>query len=40
MNAHEIDEKCYTTFKGERLETDPPAKKFHDRMKTKKVENI
>jgi len=28
--AHEIDEKWYTTFKGKRLETDQPAKKFHD----------
>jgi len=30
MKAHEIDKKCYTTHNGERLETDPPAKKFHD----------
>jgi len=28
--THEIDENCYTTFKGKKLETDQPAKKFHD----------
>ena len=38
--AHEIDENCYTTFKGKKLETDQPAKKFHDWMKTNKLKTF
>ena len=33
MKAFEIDEQSYATFKNERLEKDPPAKKFHDTIK-------
>ena len=36
MKAYEIGEKCYASFKKERLEEDPPAKKFPDLMKTNK----
>jgi len=30
MKAHEIGEQSYIPFKEERLEKDPPVKKFHD----------
>jgi hypothetical protein len=32
-NARDIGVECYTNFKAERLETDPPIKRFHDPMK-------
>ena len=37
MKLYEIGEQSYATFKDDRLEKDPPAKKFHDPMKTKKL---
>ena len=37
MKAEEIGEQCYSTFKDERLEKDPPAKKFHDTITTNKL---
>ena len=40
MKAHEIGQQCYATFKVERLETDPPAKKFHDPIKTNKLKTF
>ena len=39
-NAFEIGEKCYVTFKEERLETDPPKKRFHDQMKMNKLKTF
>jgi hypothetical protein len=33
MKAYKIREKSFATFKDERLENDPPAKKFHDPIK-------
>ena len=40
LKAYEIGEQTYATFKDERLERDPPAKKFHDPMKTKKLKTF
>ena len=40
MSAHEIGEKNYATFKVERLEKDPSAKKFHDTMKSNKLKTF
>ncbi|XP_062903803.1 uncharacterized protein LOC134346378 [Mobula hypostoma] len=40
MKAYKIGEQCYATFKDERLEEDPPAKKFHDPMKTNKLKTF
>ena len=40
MKAHEIGQQCYATFKVERLETDPLAKKFHDPIKTNKLKTF
>lgn len=40
MKAYEIGEQSYAIFKSERLEKDPPAKKFHDPMKTNKLKTF
>ena len=40
LKAYEIGEQTYATFKGERLESDPPAKKFHDPMKTNRLKTF
>ena len=40
MKAEEIGEQCYSTFKEERLEKDPPAKKFHDTITTNKLKTF
>ena len=40
LKAYEIDEQAYTAFKGERLASDPPAKKFHDPMKTNRLKTF
>ena len=40
MKAYGIGEQCYATFKDERLKEDPPAKKFQDPMKTKKLKTF
>ena len=37
MKAHEIGEQCYSNFKKERLEKDPPAKQFHDPIPANKL---
>ena len=40
MNAQEIGEKCYSKFKDERLEKDPPTKRFHDPITTNKLKTF
>ena len=40
MKAYQIGEQNYASFKAERLEKDPPAKKFHDPMKTNKLKTF
>ena len=40
MQAHEIGEKAYKQFKEERLESNPPQKKFHDTLKLKKLKTF
>ena len=40
MKAFEIGEQSYATFKNERLEKDPPAKKFHDTMTTNRIKTF
>ena len=30
LKAQEIGEQCYSSFKTERLDKDPPKRKFHD----------
>lgn len=40
MHAREIGELSYATFKEERLEKDPPVKKFHEPMKTTKLKTF
>lgn len=40
LKAYEIGEQTYATFKDERLERDPPAKKLHDSMKTNKLKTF
>lgn len=40
MKAHSIGEQCYSTFKDERLEKDPPALKFHDPITANKLKNF
>ena len=37
LKANEIDELAYASFKGERRERDPPANKFHDPIKTNRL---
>ena len=39
-NARDIGVQCYTNFKAERLETDPPIKRFHDPMKMNKLKTF
>lgn len=38
--AYEIGKQCYETFKDERLDKDPPTKKFHDPMKTNRLKTF
>ena len=40
MQAHEIGEKAYQQFKEERLDSNPPKKKFHDPLKLKKLKTF
>ena len=40
MKAHEIGEQCYSDFKEERLEKDPPAKQFHDPIPANKLKTF
>ena len=40
MKAHEIGEKCYETFKEERLQKIPQVKKFHDPLKANKLKTF
>ena len=40
MKAHAIGEQCYSTFKDERLEKDPPVKKFHDPIEQVKLKSF
>ena len=40
MKTHEIGEQCYTNFKEERLEKDPPAKQFHDPIPANKLKTF
>ena len=40
LKAYEIGEQAYATFKGERLERDRPAKKFHDPTKTNRLKTF
>ena len=40
LNAYEIGEQAYATFKCERLERDPLAKKFNDPMKTNRLKTF
>ena len=37
LKAYEIGEQAYATFKGERLERDPPEQKFYDPIKTNRL---
>ena len=40
IKAQEIGEHCYSTFKDERLEKDPPVKRFHDPITTNKLKTF
>ncbi len=40
MKAYDIGEQSYNTFKEERLEKDPPIKKFHDPIRTNKLKTF
>jgi len=40
LNASTIGELVYAAFKNERLENDPPEKKFHDPLKTQKLKTF
>lgn len=40
LKANEIGKQCYTTFKTERLEKDPPVKDFHDKMKLNQLKTF
>ena len=40
MKAHEIGEQCYSAFKCQRLDSDPPTKKFHDPLVTNKLKTF
>ena len=40
MKAYEIGEQCYSNFKEERLEKDPPAKQFHDTIPANKLKTF
>ena len=40
LKVYEIGEQAYASFKGERLERDPPAKKFNDPMKTNRLKTF
>ena len=40
MKAHEIGEQCYSYFKEERLEKDPPTKQFHDPIPANKLKTF
>ena len=40
MKTHEIGEQCYSNFKEERLEKDPPVKQFHDPIPANKLKTF
>ena len=40
MKADKIGKQCYSIFKNERLEKDPPTKKFHDAIATNKLKTF
>ena len=40
LKVYEIGEQDYASFKGERLERDPPANKFNDSMKTNRLKTF
>ena len=40
LKAHETGEQNYATFKVERLDKDPPTKKFHDTIKANKLKTF
>ncbi len=40
MRAHEIGEQSYSAFKSQRLEKDPPTKKFHDPVVTNRLKTF
>ena len=40
MKAEKIGKQCYSIFKNERLEKDPPTKKFHDAITTNKLKTF
>ena len=40
MKAHDIGQRCYSTFKDERLEKDPSVKKFHDPIEMNKLKSF
>ena len=40
MDARKIGEKCYQTFKKERLQSDYPSVQFHDKMSKNKMKTF
>ena len=40
LKAYEIGEQAYACFKGERLDRDPPANKYHEPMKTNRLKTF
>ncbi|XP_065900210.1 uncharacterized protein [Dysidea avara] len=40
MKAHDIGQQCYSDFKDQRLEKDPPVKKFHDPIALNKLKSF
>ena len=40
MKAHDIDQQCYSDFKDQCLEKDPPVKKFHDPIVLNKLKSF
>lgn len=40
MKVHDIGQQWYSDFKDQRLEKDPPSKKFHDPIVQKKLKSF
>ena len=40
MKEHDIGQQCYSDFKDQRLEKDPPVKKFHDPIALNKLKSF
>ena len=40
MRAHDIGQQCYSDFKDQHLEKDPPVKKFHDPIVLNKLKSF